>query len=89
MVKKWYSNGEDLKEHNPKTIDKPRLFKETKSNMKLGIVGCGFRRFPLSCGLVCGEYSAQLHSRNNCATAPASLAPIRRGLHYTQPPAAI
>jgi GTP-binding protein YchF len=39
MVKKWYSNGEDLKEHNPKTIDKPRLFKETKSNMKLGIVG--------------------------------------------------
>lgn len=37
MVKKWYSNGEDLKEHNPKTIDKPRLFKETKSNMKLGI----------------------------------------------------
>lgn len=38
MVKKWYSNGEDLKEHNPKTIDKPRLFKETKSNMKLGIV---------------------------------------------------
>jgi GTP-binding protein YchF len=38
-VKKWYSNGEDLKEHNPKTIDKPRLFKETKSNMKLGIVG--------------------------------------------------
>lgn len=38
MVKKWYSNGEDLKEHNPKTIDKSRLFKETKSNMKLGIV---------------------------------------------------
>ena len=46
MVKKWYSNGEDLKEHNPKTIDKSRLFKETKSNMKLGIVGlCRFHLF--------------------------------------------
>ena len=46
MVKKWYSNGEDLKEQNPETIDKSRLFKETKSNMKLGIVGlCLFHLF--------------------------------------------
>ena len=38
MVKKWYSSGEDLKGQNLETIDKSRLFKETKSNMKLGIV---------------------------------------------------